>query len=171
MMDNVLIGLSLQRAYFHPDGSYYMGEKAEVLKPRILEYLKEKKSSCDIIFTREVHSPSDKFYRNSKSHSLVGSADVEIMEMFKPFPKLMVNVTRADAFFMTPLESELHKRKPRSVTLIGVETHNNVLFTAEHLRNLDYDVTVPEALVNSYHEFIHVAAINILCNGLSVSVI
>ena len=169
-MPDVVIGMGLQRAYLHVSGSCYVGEHAEVLKVRIKEFLKTLPSQTVVMFTKEIHAASDTFFRRGKTHSVVGSDDIEILEVFKSFAKVMINVTRPDAFFKTPLESELHKRKPRKVTLIGVETHSNILFTASGLRSRDYEVVVPEALVWSADDYMHIAGINILSNVLSVDV-
>ena len=64
----------------------------------------------------------------------------------------------------------LNKIKPRRVYVIGVETHTNVLFTAEELRNRGYDVKVFEALVMSDDDYLHALGITLLSNTLSVRI-
>jgi nicotinamidase-related amidase len=169
-MDSIVLALSLQRSYFNPDGTRYLGERADILKIRLLDFFNSLPSDKVVYFTREIHQTNDSFYQSIKSHALVGSPDVEIVEAFKRFPKFMVNTTRYSAFYMTPLDSELRKYAPKTVILVGVETHTNILFTAEELRNRGYEVIVPEALVAAEDDYMHAAGINIMSNALSVQV-
>jgi nicotinamidase-related amidase len=171
MTKNVVIACGMQRAYFHESGNFYLKEKAEVLKVRLIEYFKSlNRNDTIIFFTKEIHQTNDSFYRETKTYGIVGSQDIEIPEVFKPYSNFIVNVNRYNAFYKTALESELIKIKPAKVFVVGVETHTNVLFTAEELRNRDYDVTVYEALVASEDDFMHEAGINLMSNTISVMV-
>jgi len=167
----VVVACGIQHSYFGKSGTRYMGERADVLKVRLEAFLKEQKERGSVIFAaREVHQPNDQFYRSMKSHAMVGSVDVEIPEVFKPYVKFVVNTTRPSAFYATPLESEIHKLKPDKIHVVGVETHMAVLFTAEEFRNRDYEVVVPEALTASEDDFLHALGINLLANALSAVV-
>lgn len=171
-MKDVIIGCCLQRSYLHEKGSNYLGEAAEILKTRLLEYFKKVDRQNNIIyFLREIRRENDTFFKNEKSGALVGTPDIEILEIFKSYPKFIINLSTYNGFYSTPLESELHKQKPSKVYVVGVETHTNVLFTAEGLRNRSYDVVVNEALVTSKDSYMHAAGINILCNSLAVDVV
>lgn len=167
---DVVIGLSLQKSYFSKDGAQYLGENADNLKIRLKEYFSLIDTKYMVFFTREIHQTSDSFYRSTRSHAIVGSSDIEIVENLKPYPKFMFNTSRYNSFFMTPLESELKKTGAKRVYLVGVETHTNILFTAEELRNRGYEVTVYEPLVASLDSYMHAAGINLLSNVLSVDV-
>lgn len=167
---DVVIGMSLQKSYLNKDGAQYIGESAEDLKIRLKEYFSLIDNKYTVFFTREIHQTSDSFYRGTRSHAIVGSSDVEILESFKPYPKFMINTSRYSSFYMTPLESELRKTEAKRVYLVGVETHTNILFTAEELRNRGYEVTVYEPLVTSHDSYMHAAGINLLSNVLSVDV-
>lgn len=167
---DVVIGMSLQKSYFNKTGAQYIGEDAENLKIRLKEYFNLIDNKYIVFFTREIHQTNDSFYRGIRSHSVVGSQDIEILENLKPFPKFMFNTSRFNSFFMTPLESELKKTGAKRVYLVGVETHTNILFTAEELRNRGYEVTVYEPLVAAQDSYMHAAGINLLSNVLSVDV-
>lgn len=169
-MSDIILGMRLQRAYFHPQGVLYLGERARILQIRIEKFLESVGSGVVIYFTREIHQANDTFFRGVRSHSTVGSPDIEIMESLKRFPKLIINTNRHNAFYRTPLDSELSKMHTKKVTIVGVETHTSVLFTAEEFRNRDYDVVVPEPLVMSHDDYLHSAAINIMSQSLSVDV-
>ena len=166
---DVVIACGLQKAYLDKKGIKYLGEEVEVVKIRLLEYFKHlNKKNTVVFFTREIHQTNDTFYINNKSHSVVGTKDIEIPEVFKPYVKFIINTSRPNAFYKTPLESELNKIKPDKVFLVGFETHTNILFTAEELRNRNYSVVVFEPLLMSEDEYMHSIGINILSNVLSV---
>jgi nicotinamidase-related amidase len=169
-MSRVVLAMGLQRCYFHSSGTRYLGERAEVLKVRLQEFFRTVSKDDVIFYIREIHQTNDTFYLNSKSYALVGTPDIEILEIFKQYPKFIVNTTRYSALYKTPLESELKKLSPKVIKIVGVETHTNVLFTAEELRNMNYEVVVPEPLTCSEDDYLHTAGINLLSNTLSVNV-
>lgn len=166
-MGDLIIGMGLQRAYLHPTGCKYIGDSADTLKSRLEDFLDSEGDGKRIVFTREIHQINDEFFKGERSNSIVGSLDIEIIESLKRFPKLLVNVCRYNALYMTPLDSELKKYKPSNIILVGVETHTNILFTAEELRNRNYNVVVVEALTSSKDSYMHASGINILSNTLS----
>ena len=170
-MSDAVIGLSLQKSYLSKAGAQYIGDQAEALKVRLKEFFKTVDKKNTIYFTREIHNTNDIFYRNSRSHAIVGSSDIEIIETLKPYSKFMINTSRFNALYMTPLESELKKAGFKRIYLVGVETHTNVLFTAEELRNRGYEVIVYEPLVASQDSYMHAAGINVMSNTLSVEVV
>lgn len=171
MTKNVVIACGIQRAYFHETGTFYLKEKADILKTRLIEYFKSLNREENIIFfTKEIHQTTDSFFKDTKTYGIVGTPDIEVPEVFKPYSNFMVNVNRYNSLYKTGLESELVKIKPAKVFVVGVETHTNVLFTAEELRNRDYDVEVYEALTASEDDFMHETGINLMSNVLSVMV-
>jgi len=171
MKKNVVIACGMQKAYFSKKGRKYLGENVDTLNVRIQDYLQGlNKGYTEIFLVREVHQTNDTFYSGTSSYALVGTDDIEIPEVFKPYAKVIINSSRPSAFYRTPLESELHKVKPDNVYLIGLETHTNILFTAEELRNREYNVTVYEQLVMSEDDYLNDLGINILSNVLSVRV-
>ena len=168
---NVILAFKLQKAYFHANGSNYLGERADTLKVRILDYFKKLDLSNNVIyFIREVRSPGDNFFRCQKTHSVVGSIDVDIVEVFKPYLKLIINVSRYNAFYKTMLEAELVRLKPDKVFMIGLNTSDSILFTAEELRNRGYNTKVIEPLTMSEDDYLQSLGIVLLKNMLCVDV-
>jgi nicotinamidase-related amidase len=166
---NLIVCCGIQKAYLSPKGSRYLGEKSDILDVRLKEYFKTLNLQENIVYLiREVHQPDDTFFLNKKSGSLVGSDDIEIPEFYKAYSKLTFNVMRYNAFYQTPLDSEVYKLKPSNVTIIGLETHTTVLFTAEEFRNRGYKVTVIEPLVTASDDYLHALGITLLHNILNV---
>jgi nicotinamidase-related amidase len=170
-MDKIVVACSLQKAYVRESGTCYLGESIKDFEVKWLDFLKESKAKgYKVFFTREIHDADEGFYRGGKTHSLVGTSDIQIPEVYKPYIDYIINVNRYNAFYGTALGSELYKIKPKEVIIIGVETHTNVLFTAEEFRNRGYDVTVMENLTTSSDEYLHALGITLLSNTLSVTI-
>lgn len=169
-MKNLVLFCCPQKAYFNKSGSMYYGEKSDILKVRIESYLKSLNNNSIVYGIREIHESCDTFYRTTKTHSIVGSLDIEIPEVFKPYIKMIINSDRYNAFYGTPLDSEIHKIKPENICIIGVETHTHILFNAEECRNRGYEVTVLEPLIMSEDEYMHSASISLMRNCLSVNI-
>jgi nicotinamidase-related amidase len=170
-MSAVVLAFCLQKSYFSPKGSCFLGDKADILKTRIVDYLKTSKEKDSTIYLiREVHSSYDKFFCSTKTHSVVGSYDTEIPEAFKPFTKIIINTSTYNALYKTVLESELNKIKPDKISMVGLQTHTNIMFTAEELRNRGYKISLIEPLASSEDDYLHGLGITILKNFLSVDI-
>jgi nicotinamidase-related amidase len=170
-MSIAIIAFGLQKAYLHPQGSRYLGDKAEIYKIRILDYLRSlNRNDNKVYLIREVHQVDDQFYSKTKTHSIAGTKDVEIPDEYKPYIHFIVNTNRYNAFYKTALDSELYKIRPERVCILGFETHTNVLFTAEELRNRDYNVTLLEPLVTAEDEYLHSIALTMMVDFLSVDI-
>jgi len=171
MNKNVVIACGLQKAYLHPQGTKYFGEKSDIMRVRIKDYLKSLDFSQNILYLlREIHQTNDNFFSNTVTHSIVGTKDTEIPEEIKPYVKIVVDVTRYSGFYKTLLESELHKIKPKNIYLLGFETHTLILFTAEELRNRGYKVTLLEPLIASEDDYLHAMGITLMKNFLAVDI-
>lgn len=167
IMDLILV-MNAQNSWLSKAGSVYMGEKAEILKVRIIDYLSD--FSGKKVFFREKHSFEDKFYVNEKTHSLNTTEDFKIEESLKNLVNNFYDKTRYNAFFNTNLDNFLRQKKVKNIGLMGVETHTSVLFTAEELRNRDYDVTVIEPCTMARDDFMHNYAITLMANFLGVHI-
>jgi nicotinamidase-related amidase len=170
-MSKIVVACGLQKTYLHKEGTCYVGDRIKDYEPRWLSFLKEAKSKKHkIFFTREIHNADDGFYKGCRTHSLVGSLDIQIPEKFKSYIDYIINVNRYNAFYETALGSEVHKIKPREVIIFGLETHTNVLFTAEEFRNRGYDVTLLEPLTTASDDYLHALGVTLLSNSLSVNI-
>jgi nicotinamidase-related amidase len=145
-----------------------MGEKAETLKVRLVDYLSS--YSGPVLFFVEVHAMEDAFFIGDKTHSIATTPDCLVHDIFKYRVKDIIPHTRYDVFFGTDLESLVKKQKITSVTLVGVETHTSILFTAESFRNRGYGVTVIEPCCMARDDYMHAGAISIMGSALGVRI-
>lgn len=168
---NVVLACGLQKAYLSPKGSRYLGERSDVLRVRLKDYLSSLNKSSHVVYVlRELHRGDDSFYSHSVTHSTVGTKDIQIPDEFKPHIKMIIDINRYSGFHMTPLNSELSKIKPQKVFILGFETHTNVLFTAEELRNRLYDTILLEPLTTSEDDYMHSLGVTMMSNFLSVQI-
>lgn len=157
-----------QNSFLDSKGSIYMGEKAEILKIRLIDYLSGYKGKK--IFFREKHAESDFFFSNDRTHSVANTYDYKICDCFKGLADLFFDKIRYSGFFETGFEVWLKQNHVQSVILAGVETHTSILYTSEELRNRRISVTVLEPLLASREEYMHSAAVSMMTNNLGVKV-
>jgi len=167
MMD-ILLVLNCQNSFLSEKGTVYMGEKAEILKVRLADYLKS--FSGTRLFLREVHAMEDDFFISDKTHSIANSEDFQINDSLKKYADITEDKTRYTAFFDTAILEELVLKRVKHVGLVGVETHTSILFTAEDLRNKNYEVTVIEPCVKARDDYMHGSAITLMRHYLGVRI-
>ena len=166
-MDIILV-MNAQNSFLSKNGSVYMGEKAETLKVRMVDYLSgypRKK-----VFCVEKHAQGDSFFVNDKTHSIATTEDTVVPEPVKRYANYFFDKTRYSAFHNTDFEPFLKREGVLHAGIMGVETHTSVLFTAEELRNRGYEVTVIEPCTMSRDDFMHAYAITLMKNFLGVRV-
>ena len=165
---NALLLMNAQNSFLSEEGSVYLGEKAEILKVRLKDYVKGFKGKK--IFFREKHAESDDFFVNDKTHSIATSFDFKIHESVKCYADIFCDKIRYSGFYKTKLDVIIKRNRITSVVLIGLETHTSILFTAEGLRNRGYDVTVVEPCTMARDDYMHFAAISLMKNFLGVKI-
>jgi nicotinamidase-related amidase len=160
----IIVVMCPQNSFLDPKGSLYMGEKAEILKVRLIDYLSEFKGKK--IFFREKHAEADTFFSNDRTHSV----DYNICDCFKGCADLFFDKIRYSGFYETSFDVFLKQNHVQSVILAGVETHTSILFTSEELRNRRVDVTILEPLTLARDGYMHCAALSLMINNLGVRV-
>lgn len=165
---DILLVMNPQNSFFSKEGLVYMGERAEILKVRLADYLS--KFNKEIIFFREKHAAEDDFFIADKTHSVANTPDFLICKELKKYGHINMDKIRYSALYETPLEDNLLKRRVKHIGIVGVETHTSVLFTAEELRNRSYDVTVVEPCVMSRDDYLHGYAITLMRHSLGVRI-
>lgn len=164
----ILLVMCPQNSFFDSHGSIYLGEKAESLKIRLVDYLSDFPGKR--VFFREKHAEADDFFINDKSHSLVNSFDFNVVEDLKKYAHVFYDKTRYSGFYGTNFEALLKKEKVTSVVITGVETQTSILFTVEELRNRNIEVSIIEPLIASRDDFLHDNALSLMVNYLGVKI-
>lgn len=165
---NVALVMNPQNAFLSSSGSVYMGENAEILKIRLEDYLRT--FSGKKVFFREKHAKEDKFFITDKTHSIATTEDFQVPDQIKYCADLFYDKIRYNAFYKTGLEAFLKRVKATSVNIMGLETHTSVLFTAEGLRNIGYEVTLIEPCTMARDMHMHGCAISLMRNYLGIRI-
>jgi len=166
-MDAILVACA-QNSFLSKNGPVYMGDKAEILKVRLVDYLSS--FSGTRIFLREKHTAGDSFFICDKTHSITASDDFQVCEELRKYADYCSDSIRYNAFFETTLDLMLRQKKINRVWLVGVETHTSILFTAEELRNRGYDVVLVEPCTMARDDYLHGFAISLMFHHLAVKV-
>lgn len=165
---DILLVLNPQNSFLSKKGAVYMGEKAEILKVRLKDYLNSYTGTK--VFIRESHAMEDDFFVADKTHSIANSGDFHIHKALKRYADIVENKIRYSALFETEILEELKLKRVKHVGLVGIETHTSVLFTAEDLRNRDYEVTVIEPCVMARDDYMHSYGITLMRHFLGVRI-
>jgi len=165
---DILLVMNPQNSFFSHKGTVYMGEKAEILKVRLDDFLKS--FSKTKIFLREAHAMEDDFFTADRTHSITNSEDFKIHSVLQKYADITENKTRYSALYETQIMDELVRRRVKHVGLVGVETHTSILFTAEELRNRNYEVSVVEPCTTSRDTYMHSYAITLMRHSLGVRI-
>jgi nicotinamidase-related amidase len=165
---DILLIMNPQNSFLAETGSVYMGEKAEILKIRLADYLS--RFSGLKIFFREKHAMEDSFFSTDKTHSVVNTYDFGIPDSLKKYASEYWDKIRYNAFYNNDLESFLAQKRIKHIGILGVETHTSVLFTAESARNMGYEVSIIEACTMARDDYFHNSAISIMKNFLGVRI-
>lgn len=166
---DVLLVINPQNSFLSSQGSVYMGEKAEILRTRLVDYLQGIQKPK--IFIREKHAVEDTFFIGDRTHSIVTTEDFQIHDSLKKYVNIVCDKTRYDALYKTDLETTLIKMKAHTIGLVGLETHTSILFTVEGLRNRGYEVSLIEPCTMSRDDYLHGCAITIMRQYLSVRIL
>jgi len=167
-MIDIIMVMNAQNSFLSEKGSIYIGEKAEILKHRMSDYLSG--FSGIKLFLREKHAKEDSFFLNEKTHSIATTEDMLIHESLKKYATNFYDKTRYSAFFNTDIEPFLKREQVHNIGLMGLETHTSILFTAEELRNREYEVTIIEPCSMSIDDYMHNYALALMKNFLGVRI-
>lgn len=167
-MNDIAFVMCAQNSYLSTTGSAYMGERSDILKIRLADWL----SDCGMkrVFFRESRSTQDSFYRGDTTHSIVTSDDFAICPELQKYADIVYDKTRFSAFFDTGLEIFIKREELRTAVILGMETHTSVLFSAEEFRNRNYEVRVVEPCTLSRDDFLHGWAIALMQNCLGIGI-
>ncbi|AMP20702.1 hypothetical protein AZF37_05515 [endosymbiont 'TC1' of Trimyema compressum] len=178
-MKEILMVIDMENDFLRKGGALYSGDKARQIIPFIKKKIDAQlKKKQPIIFTRDYHNENDKEFQIFPSHCIKeteGSRIIKELTYALQKPNVyLIEKTRFSAFHNTELENLLQsiaKGQDLKFTVLGVCTNICVYFTAEELRNRDYEVTVYENGVASFDEYAHHHVLEQMASVLGIKVI
>ena len=113
-----------------------------------------------VVYTQDWHSDDDPEFAIWGRHAVRGTWGAEIVPALSPGPQdLLVRKLRYDAFYETPLESELRRRGIDTLVVTGTVSNICVLHTAGSAALRWFRVIVPVDAVSALTEFDQRAAL------------
>jgi nicotinamidase-related amidase len=168
-MSDILLIVDMLNDFAHEDGTLFF-PKAKRIIPHIQERLKEYRmrrilykglDKYNVVYACDRHEPHDKEFERFPKHAIANTWGARVVDELAPINPLVeekiVDKTRFDAFFGTPLAAILEQLRPPVVEIVGVCTSICIMDTVAGLVARDYKVHVPEHCVadldNDAHEY------------------
>ncbi len=175
MRDELLIVVDMQNDFVTPGGALYF-KSAESVKPVVVDCVRayvEKEQH--VIFTQDWHVQDDVEFKLFPPHCVANTFGAELFEELKKTIEnyeyvSFVHKRKFSAFYGTNLDILLKQLNPTKIGICGVATNICVMYTAEELRNREYNVVLYENGVASYDEALHEFAISQMKDVLGVEI-
>ncbi len=167
-----LIIVDMQNDFVHPDGKLFVPSSRKTIKP-IRELLERARGRGVLrIFTMDTHYPGDPEFELWGEHVLRGSWGWRIIDELSPREdEVVIEKTRYDGFYGTPLDDILRTRGISNVVVVGTVANICVLHTAGSAALRWYRVIVPMDCISALNDFDYVLAlrqISFLYSGVIV---
>lgn len=149
-----LVIVDMQNDFVDPRGKLYVAS-AQGTVPAIARLLDmARAASMPVVFTQDWHGDDDPEFALWGPHAVGGTWGAEIVPQLAPAPQdLRIRKLRYDAFFGTPLEDELRRRRIESLIVTGTVSNICVLHTAGSAALRWFRVIVPVDAISALAEF------------------
>ncbi|MEB3764649.1 MAG: cysteine hydrolase [Desulfurococcales archaeon] len=167
-----VIVVDMQNDFVKPEGKLYVPTAEETVEPirRLLEKAREKR--VRIFYTKDTHYDDDPEYSIWGEHVKKGTWGWEIIDELEPREgDIVVEKTRYNGFYGTPLDDLLRVYKIEYVVIVGTVANICVLHTAASAALRWYKVIVPMDGISALNEFDYHASlrqIDFLYKGIIV---
>ncbi len=167
-----IIVVDMQNDFVKPQGKLHVPTAKETIEPirRLLEKAREK--GVRIFYTKDTHYDNDPEYDIWGEHVKKGTWGWEIIDELKPREgDIVVEKTRYDGFYGTPLDDLLRVYKIEYLVIVGTVANICVLHTAASAALRWYKVIVPMNGISALNEFDYHASlrqIDFLYKGIIV---
>jgi len=152
---SALIIVDMQNDFVHPKGKLFVPTAPGTVEPikRLLE--KARAKNVLVIYTQDTHYLDDPEFKIWGEHAVVGTWGHQIIDELKPqIPQeIIVQKTRYDGFFGTPLDNILRSRGVEYVVITGTVANICVLHTASSAALHGYKVVLPVDAISALTEF------------------
>ena len=155
-----LIVVDMQNDFVNPRGRLFVPSAPETV-PRIRLLLdRARKAGVMTVFTKDTHYPGDPEFSIWGEHVVKGTWGWEIVDELKPVEgEVVIEKTRYDAFYGTPLDDLLRAYGIKTVVVTGTVANICVLHTVAGAALRWYKVVVPVDTISALNEFDYYAAL------------
>ena len=157
---SALIIVDMQNDFVKPGGRLVVPSAAKTV-PAIKKLLeKARKHGVMVVYTKDTHYPGDPEFDIWGEHVVKGTWGWEIVDELKPMPwEIVVEKTRYDGFYGTPLDDLLRVHGIRNVVVTGTVANICVLHTAASAALRWYKVFMPLDAISALNEFDYYATL------------
>ena len=150
----VLILVDMQNDFAHPQGALFV-PAAPATVPAIAGLLERARAGgVRVVYTQDWHSPDDPEFAIWPAHAVAESWGAAILEELRPHAdETVIQKSRYDGFYGTPLAHLLHLWRVQTVVVCGTVANICVLHTAGSAALRWYQVVVPEDAVSALTPF------------------
>ncbi len=155
-----VIVVDMQNDFVKPQGKLYV-PSAEQTVPKIRLLLDNaRKHRVMVVYTKDTHYPGDPEHSIWGQHVVKGSWGWEIVDELKPVAnEIVIEKTRYDGFYGTPLDDILRVYGIEYVVITGTVANICVLHTAASAALRWYKVVVPIDAISAINEFDYYVAL------------
>ncbi len=155
-----VIVVDMQNDFVKPQGKLFVPTAPDTV-PRIRKLLERaREAQVMVVFTKDTHYPGDPEFGIWGEHVVKGTWGWEIVDELKPVEgEVVIEKTRYDAFYGTPLDDLLRVYGINSLVVVGTVANICVLHTVGSAALRWYRVVVPIDAVSALNEFDYYAAL------------
>jgi nicotinamidase-related amidase len=155
-----LVVVDMQNDFVDPAGALCVAAAAATVPAiaRLCDFVRA--HGMLVVYTQDWHSDDDPEFAIWGPHAVGGTWGAEIVPALAPGPRdLVVHKLRYDAFYDTPLEHELRRRRIDTLVVTGTVGNICVLHTAGSAALRWFRVIVPVDAISALTEFDQRAAL------------
>ncbi len=173
--ETAVIVVDMQNDFVKPEGKLYVPTAPKTIEPirRLLD--KARKQKVRIFYTQDTHYDDDPEYTIWGEHVRYGTWGWKIIDELAPEPgDIVVQKTRYDGFYGTPLEDLLRVYNIKNLVIVGTVANICVLHTAGSAALRWYKVIVPMDGISALTDFDYHSAlrqIDFLYKGVIVDTV
>ncbi len=158
--ETAVIVVDMQNDFVKPGGKLVVPTAAQTIEPISRLLGRARSSGARVFYTKDTHYPGDPEFEIWGEHVLRGTWGWEIVEELAPREgDIVVEKTRYDGFYGTPLEDLLRVYGVRHVVVVGTVANICVLHTAASAALRWYRVVVPLDGISALNDFDYMAAL------------
>jgi nicotinamidase-related amidase len=152
--ETAVIVVDMQNDFVRPEGKLYVPTAQATIEPirRLLE--RARRAGVRVFYTQDTHYEGDPEFSIWGEHVRYGTWGWQIIDELKPQPgDVVVQKTRYDGFYGTPLDDLLRVYGVRYTVIVGTVANICVLHTAASAALRWYKVVVPVDGISALTEF------------------
>ena len=152
--ETAVIVVYMQNDFVKPEGKLFVPTVQATVEPirRLLD--NARRSGVRVFYTQDTHYDDDPEYSIWGEHVRYGTWGWKIIDELAPEPEdIVVQKTRYDGFYGTPLDDLLRVYNIRNTVIVGTVANICVLHTAASAALRWYKVVVPMDGISALNEF------------------